>query len=118
MFRSVVSMIHVPDVRKAAQWYVSIGFVLERVSANAGVLNWALLSCGASQIMFNAGGRSRAAFRRDVDLYVHVNDVEAVRRQLGEHVEIVEDLHDVEYGMREFVIRDLNRFWITFGQPL
>jgi hypothetical protein len=22
------------------------------------------------------------------------------------------------YGMREFIIRALNRFWITFGQPL
>jgi hypothetical protein len=24
---------------------------------------------------------------------------------------------DTFYGMREFIIRDLNRFWITFGQP-
>jgi len=29
----------------------------------------------------------------------------------------VEGLHDTFYGMREFIIRDLNRFWITFGQP-
>ena len=118
MLRSVVSMIHVPDVRKAAQWYQSIGFVLERVNEDDGVLNWALLSCGASQLMFNIGGRTRATFRREVDLYVHVDDVEVVRRRLGDRVEIVEDLHDVEYGMREFIIRDLNRFWITFGQPI
>ena len=118
MFRSVVSMIHVPDVRKAAQSYVSIGFVLERVNEDDGVLNWALLSCGTSQIMFNIGGRPRAAFRREVDLYVHVDDIEAARRRLRDGVDIVEDLHDTEYGMREFIIRDLNRFWITFGQPL
>ena len=31
--------------------------------------------------------------------------------------EIVEDLHDTFYGMREFAIRDCNGFWITFGQP-
>jgi hypothetical protein len=30
----------------------------------------------------------------------------------------VEGLHDTFYGMREFIIRDLNRFWITFGSPL
>ena len=24
--------------------------------------------------------------------------------------------HDTHYGMRELIIRDLNRFWITFGQ--
>jgi hypothetical protein len=27
-------------------------------------------------------------------------------------------LHDAFYGMREFIIRDLNRFWMTFGEPV
>jgi len=22
------------------------------------------------------------------------------------------------YGMREFIIRDINGFWVTFGQPV
>lgn len=118
MFRSVVPMIHVPDIRKATQWYESIGFKLERVNEEDGVLNWALLSCGASRIMFNASGRPSAAFRREVDLYVHVDDIEAFRRRLRDDVDIVEDVHDTEHGMREFIIRDLNRFWITFDQPL
>ena len=30
----------------------------------------------------------------------------------------VNALHDTFYGMREFIIRDLNRFWVTFGQDL
>jgi hypothetical protein len=29
----------------------------------------------------------------------------------------VEDPHDTFYGMREFIVRDNNGFWITFGQP-
>jgi orotate phosphoribosyltransferase len=33
-------------------------------------------------------------------------------------VDVIEGLHDTFYGMREFTIRDLNRFWITFGQPV
>jgi hypothetical protein len=32
-------------------------------------------------------------------------------------VEVVEPLHDTFYGMREFTIRHVNRFWMTFGQP-
>ena len=32
--------------------------------------------------------------------------------------EVVEGLHSTEYGMREFIVKDLNGFWITFGQPL
>jgi hypothetical protein len=31
-------------------------------------------------------------------------------------VDVVEVPHDTFYGMRELIIRDLNRFWITFGQ--
>lgn len=53
-----------------------------------------------------------------MDLYVFVVDVDDLRRSLKGRVEFVEDLHDTFYGMREFIIRDLDRFWITFGQPL
>jgi hypothetical protein len=29
---------------------------------------------------------------------------------------VIEGPHNTFYGMREVIIRDLNRFWITFGQ--
>lgn len=32
--------------------------------------------------------------------------------------EVIEGLHCTGYGMREFIIRDLNGFWITFGQQV
>jgi hypothetical protein len=37
---------------------------------------------------------------------------------LRERVEIREGLHDTFYGMREFIIRDINGFWMTFGQEI
>ena len=37
---------------------------------------------------------------------------------LKDRVDIVKAPHDTPYGMRELIIRDLNRFWITFGQNL
>src|SRR5712691_3152630 len=30
--------------------------------------------------------------------------------------QVVKGLHDTFYGTREFIIRDLNRFWMTFAQ--
>jgi hypothetical protein len=33
-------------------------------------------------------------------------------------VVVHEDLHDTFYGMREFIVRDLNGFRVTFGQPV
>ena len=117
MLHKVVPMIHVPDVRATMNWYSSIGFKIARYNEEDGEINWALLTLGDSEVMLNSGGKASAAHRREVDLYVHVDDVEGVRSRIGDRVEIVEDLHDTIYRMREFVIRDLNRFWITFGQP-
>ena len=56
--------------------------------------------------------------RRDVDLYVYVDDLDATFARVAPVAELVEPIHDTEYGMREFILRDPNRFWLTFGQPL
>ena len=118
MPQTVVPMIHVPSVRATAEWYTSIGFKLLRQNEEDGEMNWAKLSFGGSEVMLNAGGKPSLEFRREVDLYILVEDVDGLCRRLKERVELVEDLHDTFYGMREFVIRDNNRFWITFGQPV
>jgi hypothetical protein len=53
-----------------------------------------------------------------VDPYVYCDDVEKQFERVKDRVEVFEGLHDTFYGMREFIIRDVNRFWITFAQPL
>jgi uncharacterized glyoxalase superfamily protein PhnB len=111
-------MIHVPDVRATADWYVSIGFELRRFNEEDGETNWALLTLGNAEVMLSSGGTASGAGRREVDLYVYSDDVDALYARLKDRVEVVEGLNDTFYGMREFIVRDLNRFWITFGQPI
>jgi uncharacterized glyoxalase superfamily protein PhnB len=118
MNTKVVPMVHVPDVRATATWYESIGFRKQRTHEECGEMTWASLTFGDTELMLNAGGTASAAHRREVDLYVHVEDVDALFESLKTRVELVEGPHDTEYGMRELIIRDPNRFWITFGQPL
>jgi uncharacterized glyoxalase superfamily protein PhnB len=118
MLRRVVPMIHVPDVGAAVAWYQAIGFTLGASADDGEDTTWALMSLGGSELMFSAGGQASAQPRREVDLYVHTDNVDDVYRQLKERVEVVEAVHDTFYGMREFIIRDLNRFWITFGQEI
>ncbi len=118
MSQTVVPMIHVPDVKATIDWYTSIGFKLVHQSEEDGEINWARLSFGNSDVMFSAGGKASLTSRREVDLYILTDDIEQRCRTLKDHVELVEDLHDTFYGMREFIIRDVNRFWITFGQPM
>jgi len=117
--KNVSPMIHVPDVESTAKWYESIGFAIEdigRENGDEGEAVFALLSFGRGSVMLSSGGRPSAAERREVDLYVTVDDVDALYAEIKDRVEVVRELDDAFYGMREFIIRDCNRFWITFGE--
>jgi uncharacterized glyoxalase superfamily protein PhnB len=114
----IVPMIHVPDVSATADWYVSIGFELVRQNVDDGETNWALLGLGESELMLNCGGQPSAAHRREFDLYIHIDQVDHLFTRLKDKAQIVEPPHDTFYGMREFIIRDNNGFWITFGEPV
>jgi uncharacterized glyoxalase superfamily protein PhnB len=111
-------MIHVPDVKATVEWYQSIGFTVERVAHDDETMTWALLSLGASELMFNCGGEPSSRDRREADLYVHAENVDDLFQRLQDRAEVVEGVHDTFYGTREFIIRDPNRFWITFGEAL
>ncbi len=94
-----------------------IGFTVTSTYDDGGEgLSFVLLSFGSSELMFNSGGQPSTHDRREVDLYVYSDNVDDLYRRLKDRVEVVEGLHDTFYGMREFIIRDLNRFWMTFGQ--
>lgn len=120
MPEKIVPMIHVPDVAATAQWYESIGFIIRDTAreCDEGEVNWALLRFGESAIMLSADGKPSDAPRREFDLYIHVEDIDAICKKLNGKVDVVEGLHETFYGMREFIIRDRNGFWITFGQPV
>jgi len=52
-------------------------------------------------------------------LYIFVHDVDTVYREyLSKGVEILHELSDQEYGMREFGIRDINGYILTLGTNL
>ena len=119
MVQRMTPMIHVPDVRAAVEWYGSLGFELRATFDDGGSgLSLAILSFGDNEIMFNEGGRPSDAFRREVDLYLTVDDVDATYHRLKDRVEVFEPPHDTDHGMRELIVRDLNRFWITFGNEI
>lgn len=115
--RAATPMIHVPDVRATAAWYETIGFTVVETFGDGGEhLSFAILSAGNTRLMLNQGGRPSTAERREVDLYVDADRVDQLFASLRGQVQIVAEPDDTDYGMREFIIRDPNGFWITFGQ--
>jgi uncharacterized glyoxalase superfamily protein PhnB len=117
--KKVVPMFHVPDVRQTVDWYRALGFeVTVTYGDDRGGLSFAMVSFGAGEVMFSSGGRLSTQHRRDVDLYAYTENVDELFDQIKERVEVVEGPHNMFYGMREIIVRDLNGFWITFGQQI
>lgn len=117
MIEKVVPMIHVPNVRATVDWYQDIGFTLSNSYGDGDKgLSFAILKFGNSELMFNQGGQPSNSHRREVDLYVSTDKVDDLYSRLKDRVDVVEGPHDTFYGMRELIIRDLNRFWITFAE--
>lgn len=119
MEQRITPMIHVPDVQATTAWYQTIGFTVLDTAEECGEVLWALLSFGAGRLMFSTGGQHSTQPRREVDLYVHTDDTDDVDElyvRLKERGTVQEEPHETFYGMREFILRDLNGFWITFGQ--
>ncbi|HEV8186462.1 MAG TPA: VOC family protein [Pyrinomonadaceae bacterium] len=116
--RHLVPMIHVPDVRATVDWYESIGFRVSDTYDNGTPdgLSFAILRFGNGLVMFNQGGETSTKRRREVDLYAYTDNVDRVYSELKDRVDVIKEPHDTFYGMREIIIRDLNGFWITFGQ--
>ena len=115
----IVPMIHVTDVLATVNWYKGIGFkIIDTYEDDAGGVLFAILSLGSSEVMFNSGGQPSMKHRREADLYIYTEKIDALYERLKDRVEIVESPHDTFYGMREFIIRDVNRFWITFAQAI
>ncbi|HYK22118.1 MAG TPA: VOC family protein, partial [Pyrinomonadaceae bacterium] len=113
----VVPMIHVPDVRATVDWYESIGFrVVATYGNESDGFSFAIVAFGDSQVMFSQGGEPSTKRRREVDLYTYTDNVDELYERLKDRVDVVEGPHNTFYGMREVIIRDFNRFWITFGQ--
>lgn len=118
MEKNVRPVVHVPDVHATVEWYQRIGFTLIATYGDGddGELTFAVVSFGSGQVMFNRGGQPSVQKRREVDLYLDMDNVDEVYQRLENQVELVEGLHDTFYGAREFIIRDINGFWVTFGQ--
>ena len=117
MSKNVVPMIHVPDVRATVDWYQSIGFnVVATYGNESDGLSFAIVSFGDGQVMFSQGGETSTKHRREVDLYVYTDAVDDLYEHLKDRVDVFKGPHNTFYGMREVIIRDVNRFWITFGQ--
>ena len=54
------------------------GFKVMRYNEEEGEMNWAKLCFGNSEVMFDAGGKASTEHRREADLYITTDNVDAL----------------------------------------
>ena len=110
-----ISMIMVPDVAEALEWYTSIGFrEVGRVADETGYVNWGMVTFGGAEFMLNMHGTKG---RHDVSLWFYTTRVDEMYRLVkSQNIELVHEISDPPYGGREFGVRDLNGYELYFRQ--
>ena len=114
----------VPDVGEAQKFYESLGFVTVVTVPDDGPPHFAILVCGAVELMLQSQaniaedlpGAVSGDVGASVVLYMEVADVEAVHATLEGSSEIVMPLRSTFYGMREFYVRDPHGYVLGFAQ--
>jgi lactoylglutathione lyase len=117
----------VEDVNDTVAFYQDVlGFALLASVPEEGQFNWAMMQHDAVEIMF----QSRASLTEDVPLfkdkaiggsltlYIDVEDIKGLYRQVQNRVTILHEMTTTFYGTREFTIQDCNGYVLTFAQAV
>jgi uncharacterized glyoxalase superfamily protein PhnB len=117
----------VPDVDAAIAFYADVfGYTLLRKEGPpGGGSSFAIGHINGATIMFMderwyAGPRGELDRRgTGVDIRIMVPDVDAVYGSVRKaELKVLHDIGDRDYGLRDFIVRDLNGFRLRFASPL
>jgi uncharacterized glyoxalase superfamily protein PhnB len=117
----------VPDVAEAARFYSDVfGFELLRIEQHAGEpAVFAISALGEAVVMFMldryyAGARADLDYRGSgIDVRIMVADVDDYyARCHAAGLQVMHDIGDRDYGLRDFIVRDPNGFRLRFATPL
>lgn len=124
-------MLPVADIPETLDWYKAVGFEeIGRYWEN-NELRWATMTFGGARIMLASGTPQPV---RDFKLWFYTTRIDDIyqifkarqleialevidqKRSPRELVRFVREIHDTEYGSREFGVRDLNGYTLYFIQ--
>lgn len=124
-FESLAPNVIVDDANKAVEFYTNLlGFRLVASVPETGTFNWAMVQRDGVVIMF----QTLASIQEDLPslriekkgslgtFFIRVANLEEYYKQLKGTVEIADDFRTTFYGMKEFTVKDLNGYFLTFAE--
>ena len=124
---SLAPNVIVDDVNKAVEYYAStLGFTLIASVPETGKFNWAMVMRDGLTLMF----QSLPSIQEDMPslkiqskgsigtFYIRMTGVDALYQSIKGKAKIAVDMRTTFYGMKEFVVEDLNGYFLAFAEEV
>ena len=118
----------VPEVDSAVRFYTDkLGFELLRMESGSiggrTTASFAVLGLERAALLIAhkslEGGLAMPPGGGNIDIRIVIEDVDSVYRRARDNgVDIVQDIAERDYGLRDFIVRDPNGFRLRFASPL
>lgn len=128
-FKSITANLMVEDVDKTVSYYEDVlGFKLEMsVPRDDGKLQWAMITKETVELMLHEKGNlleevpqlRGSKMGGSLTLFIEIEGIDELYDTVNQHagIEFIKEPHTTFYGMKEFTIRDLNGYILTFAEP-
>lgn len=118
-FKKVMPVLKVADLQRAVDFYTNIlGFHVCWQAANDGGGENCMLQAGAADLLLSTGSPLGDQPQFTGTLYFHLDDVQAFYDRIKEKVEVVWPLEVMDYGQKEFGIRDKDGYLLAFAEEV
>jgi len=117
----------VDDVNKAVDYYTrNLGFKFITSVPESGTYNWAMVMSDGITMMF----QSLTSIREDLPslkitakgslgtFFIRMTGIDQLYADVKDKVEIADDMRTTFYGMKEFTVKDLNGYYLTFAEEV
>jgi catechol 2,3-dioxygenase-like lactoylglutathione lyase family enzyme len=116
-FKNVVPVLKVADLRRAVKFYTNVlGFSVAWQADNDGGGENVMLQTGATGLLLSTGSHLGDKPQFTGTLYFNMIGVEEFFESIKANVDIVWSLETMEYGQREFGIRDPDGYTLAFAE--
>jgi uncharacterized glyoxalase superfamily protein PhnB len=116
-FTKIVPVLKVADLERAVGFYTGVlGFTVCWRAANDGGGENCMLQAGATDLLLSTGSQLGDKPQFTGTLYFHLDGVQEFFERIKDQVEIVWPLEEMDYGQREFGIRDHDGYTLAFAE--
>jgi catechol 2,3-dioxygenase-like lactoylglutathione lyase family enzyme len=118
-FKRIVPVLKVSDMQKSVDFYTGVlGFSVAWRAANDGSGVNCMLQAGATALLLSTGSQLGDGPLFTGTLYFHMAGVQEFFERVKDRAEVVWPLEAMDYGQREFGIRDCDGYTLAFAESL